>query len=380
MIYILKSSICLLLFLLIYKLFLERENLHVLKRFYLLFSLITAYVIPFITFRTFEVQETSMVNFVNSELSTNGTFNTVNNEPSHFWTGLIFSIYIIGVVLSLFKFIKNINDINVKINTNLKIRDKEITIVLLKEDIEPYSFFNYVFINENDYRNNIISEEVMIHERAHANQKHTSDLILIEIFKVVFWFNPLLIYLKDAVKLNHEFLADQAVIKKGWRIELYQLTLLDYFSNQSQNTLISSISSSAIKKRFLIMSKNFSKSTAITRILIIGITFSAIITGFSQKIIVPVVSEQDTSLVSKQVDIQQEKRQTLNEVEKVSESVNSINEIHYLMEKGAVFKYKSKTIPYSEINAMIKQHKKLNFSVLETLPNNKLLVKLFVSK
>lgn len=380
MIYVLKSSICLLLLLLIYKLFLERENLHVLKRFYLLFSLIAAYVIPLITFRTFEIHETSTINFINSQHYTNGIFNTVYNEPSGFWVGLIFSIYIIGLVLSLYKFIKNIKDINLKINTNLKIKDKEITIVLLKEDIEPYSFFNYVFINESDYKSNFVSEEVMIHERAHANQKHTSDLILIELFKVVFWFNPLLIYVKEAVKLNHEFLADKAVIKKGLNIESYQLILLDFFSNQKQNSLVSSISSSGIKKRFLIMNKKLSKSVVISRILIIGITFLVMTNAFSQKITVPVISEQDIRLVSVQENKEQGSRQTLNEVERVSEKVSSINEIHYLMEKGAVFKYKSKNIPYTEINAMIKQHKKLNFSVLETLPNNKLLVKLFVSK
>jgi len=52
-IYILKFSACLAIFLAFYKLFLERENMHQFKRFYLLGSIVTSIAIPFITFTTY---------------------------------------------------------------------------------------------------------------------------------------------------------------------------------------------------------------------------------------------------------------------------------------------------------------------------------------
>ena len=49
-IYILKSGVCLAVFYGFYKLLLEKESFHNFKRFYLLASLVLAFVIPLITF------------------------------------------------------------------------------------------------------------------------------------------------------------------------------------------------------------------------------------------------------------------------------------------------------------------------------------------
>ena len=50
LLYILKSATCLAILLAFYTIFLERENMHTFKRFYLLGSLLAAFTIPIITF------------------------------------------------------------------------------------------------------------------------------------------------------------------------------------------------------------------------------------------------------------------------------------------------------------------------------------------
>ncbi|MGB5498920.1 MAG: hypothetical protein WBM77_08340, partial [Maribacter sp.] len=50
LLYILKFSGCLAILLIFYKLFLERENMHVFKRFYLLGALVFSLVVPTLVF------------------------------------------------------------------------------------------------------------------------------------------------------------------------------------------------------------------------------------------------------------------------------------------------------------------------------------------
>ncbi|HBY69604.1 MAG TPA: peptidase M56, partial [Flavobacteriaceae bacterium] len=78
---------------------------------------------------------------------------------------------------------------------------------------------------------NEIPEEVLLHEHAHAKQMHSVDILFIELLHVLFWFNPLFIFLKRSMKLNHEFLADRAVLKQGAETSVYQKLLLAYSSH-----------------------------------------------------------------------------------------------------------------------------------------------------
>ena len=100
----------------------------------------------------------------------------------------------------------------------------------------------------------------MLHEQAHASQKHTADILFIEVLKVVFWFNPLFYLYKKEIKLNHEFLADRAVLKKGLDASVYKELLLSFSSNQNNLSLVNAINYSSIKKRFTVMKKQTSKT------------------------------------------------------------------------------------------------------------------------
>lgn len=68
-----------------------------------------------------------------------------------------------------------------------------------------FSFFNYVFVkpDSNHY------DEIQKHEFVHVRQKHSYDLLFLELIRVFNWFNPVFIYLRRELKFQHECIADQ---------------------------------------------------------------------------------------------------------------------------------------------------------------------------
>ena len=89
------------------------------------------------------------------------------------------------------------------------------TNILLQKHIIPHTLLKYIFVNKTDFESQKIPKEVLLHEQTHAIQRHSSDLLFVEVLQIIFWFNPLLYFIKKSIKLNHEFLADQAVLYNG---------------------------------------------------------------------------------------------------------------------------------------------------------------------
>lgn len=276
--YILKSSACLLILYFFYRLFLEKEDMHTFKRFYLLGSLVVAFTIPWITFTSYiEVPETfSKAFFVeNSKIITSETEVATNYLPTILW-----ALYFIGVAFFSFRFFRNLRNLIVKIRCNPKLKLSRITSVLLSKEVTPHTFFSYVFLNKQRFEANEIPSEVILHEQTHAIQKHSIDVLFIELIQIVFWFNPLVYLLKDAMKLNHEFLADQAVLKNGIVPTNYQNLLLA-FSSPAAPELANSINYSSIKKRFTVMKTETSKRSALIRSLVLLPLVAILVFGFS---------------------------------------------------------------------------------------------------
>jgi len=281
--YLLKSGGCLLVLYLFYVLFLEKENMHVYKRIYLLSIIVVSFAIPFITFTNYvevveQIQPMITSNLL-MELPLIPQEEEINYLPIVLW-----SIYGLGVLLFGLKFIKNSYEIVNKIKSNPKEKKGETTAVLLKEDIVPHTFFNFIFYNKKKYTTHQIPNEVVLHEETHARQKHSIDVLLLEFLLVIFWFNPIIYLLNKAVKLNHEFLADQAVLNNGANTKTYQHTLLVYSSNTSQLPLAHAINYSSIKKRFTVMKTHTSKMKIWLRSFILLPVLALLLYSFSTTI------------------------------------------------------------------------------------------------
>ena len=284
---LLKSSACLAILMLFYKMVLEPLNHHHFKRFYLLAALLTSAIIPFITFIKY-VEPTFDFGIYDPESMTTPPYfpaelpTITQEQPNTFLPALLWTIYTIGVIVFSTRFILNLIKISSKIKTHQKVKTSTFINVLIEKLAVPHTFFNYIFLNKSAFENNEIPQEVLLHEQTHAKQKHSLDILFLEILQIIFWFNPLLYFIKKDIKLNHEFLADQQVLKNGYHPKTYQNLLLRFSSNQKELALVNAINYASIKKRLTIMNTQTSQRTKWLRSLLLLPILALLLFSFSQ--------------------------------------------------------------------------------------------------
>ena len=256
--------------------------MHVFKRFYLLGGLIASVCIPLITF-TYYVEPSDEINAQLIQL-----VNVPESEPSFYdhLPTVLWIIYITGTIIFGLKFMINLGNLGYKIKHNPKRRSDTFTNVLLQDLVAPHTFFNYIFFNKEKYEAREIPKEVFWHEETHATQKHSIDVLLVEILQILFWFNPLIYIFKHSIKLNHEFLADQGVLQKGINTACYQETILAFSSNMPETQLANAINYSLIKKRFTVMKTKTTKRVVWLKSMVLLPILALSLYSFSDKTII----------------------------------------------------------------------------------------------
>ncbi len=281
--YLLKSAAILAVLFAFYKVVLENTSMHTFKRFYLFGSLLAAFLIPLITFTSYV--EVSSIVPIYSEVTPQLNYTEVE-QTLNYWPFVLWTFYGLGVLFFSIKFFRNLFGLIQQIRKNPKYKNTPFINVLLSETVIPHTFFNYIFLNKQQFENREIPQEVIFHEETHARQKHSLDIIFVEILQIVFWFNPLFHFIKKSIKLNHEFLADRAVLNAGAKTSDYQKILLAFSSPDSYRdaatpSLAHSLNYSSIKKRFTLMKTRTSKRAVWFRSLLLLPLLSVLIYGFS---------------------------------------------------------------------------------------------------
>ena len=160
---------------------------------------------------------------------------------------------------------------------------KDCRLVLVGSCSSPYSFLNTIYVNKEDYEKGAVSKEVWIHERAHVKQKHSIDILLIEFWQVLFWFNPLLWLYKREIKLNHEYLADGQVVQSDVTVPDYQHFMLHLATKEQPSFLSSPSNYSFIKSRLIMLTKKTSLSKSLGKSAIIALLMLSLFIGVSCK-------------------------------------------------------------------------------------------------
>ena len=310
--YVIKSGLCLIVLYSFYKLFMEGEHFHKIKRIYLLLSLAIALILPLITI-TYEV-EVPLSNTSENSVFIESAGTSVHSEES-LWNKLLpvtlISIYSIGFLIFAFRFFKNLRELLVEVRKNDQLKDLNYIYVLLGRKLDPHTFFNYIFLNKKEYQEDKISSAVIEHEKAHVDQRHSIDLLLIEFIQVIFWFNPVFLLIRRSIKLNHEFLADQSVLNKNFNPADYSNILINYSSGHHHNTFSSPINHSLIKKRIIMITKSFSLRRLVLRALIFLPVLAGCVYLFNEDIIAkPVPGE--INMASTIPVLVQEKKNTIH--------------------------------------------------------------------
>ena len=289
--YILKSTLCLVILLAVYHLFLEKEKMHRFNRYFLLLSLLLSLVIPLITLKVSSDPLPVFANNVIDKQTFIPEHLTVNINPDKTSTEtqtvdplfIVVAIYGIGVLFLIVRFINNLSKILSAASHNEQIKINEGVIVLVKEKILPHTFLKYIFFNEDEYLSKNIDDKLFTHELTHVTQKHSADILLIELLRILFWFNPIFILYKKAIQLNHEFLADEAVVHHFDDVASYQQLLLDKLLFVQPVNLSSNLTHSLTKKRMMMMKKSTPKSRAMMKKIALAPLFAMLVFLFSDK-------------------------------------------------------------------------------------------------
>ena len=275
-IYLIKSASCLALFLFFYHFILEKEKMHNFNRFYLLGSVLFSFWVPLSTITIPTTPE--VMEFVQDFNQTSFAENTtpIIIEESFNYTQIFIGIYLFISIIFLIRFGKNLFKIIQKIRLNETLNHKKAILVLVEDKILPHTFWKHIFINKDEYKQGKIEEELFTHELTHVTQKHTIDVLLIEVLQIVFWINPLFIFLKKAIQLNHEFLADETVINQHKNTFQYQYLLLNKAAWKNEYYLASNLNYSLTKKRLKMMTTQSSS----TKILLKKLAVIPLLAGF----------------------------------------------------------------------------------------------------
>ena len=238
--YLIKVSVILILFYICYKLFLNRETFFESNRSFLLIGLATAFVLPLIVIPKYiEVEPIiTQSDFVISETQTQQL--AANNSIS--LSTILTYIYALGVLFFLIRFLVQFSSLMLLYVNSTKQRVASYIYVITKKALSPFSFFNWIVFNPKLFNDKEL-EQIITHEKIHAQQWHSIDILLVEVTSILLWFNPFIWLYKKDLRQNLEFIADKNAhaitnCKKSYQhlllktiVPNYQLAVTNNFYN-----------------------------------------------------------------------------------------------------------------------------------------------------
>ena len=264
LLYIVKVNIALALFYLLYVLFLRKDTFIRLRRFYFLSAIIFSLSYPLFTvaalgnlidFRSTAPETETSVYFgeiTMGELIIDDVEETKASIP---WTVVAKNVLITGIIFFSLRFVWQLFSI-------LRIRSQSekkslfgYLIYHLKNEITPFSFFNWIFIH-TDKHSDVELKQILLHEQTHVHQLHSLDVILIEMVRILFWYNPIVWLMKRDMAINLEYLADNAVLEEGINTQEYQYHLLQLTYHETAVQIVNNFNVPQLKQRIIMMNSN----------------------------------------------------------------------------------------------------------------------------
>lgn len=259
LIYIFEVSVLTSIFFLFYRYLYFKLAYFIWSRYYFYLILFAGLIIPLLpSIFSADIVFIKIGNLVGITANENSAFVNVKNSFLHIQnspfsfipiTEIIFIIWISGVIRYLFLIFKSLFSIVSTIKKGTKVKDGKFIIVKTKNDNPAFSFFNYIFTNTKFLElHSAEQEQITKHEKIHAQQKHTIDNIIFEIFRAVFWFNPISKLILINVKIIHEFIVDNELTGNK-NIPDYSRLIVKLAAKNSEILIVNSFSKEEITNR-----------------------------------------------------------------------------------------------------------------------------------
>ena len=268
LLYILESGICLMVFFLLYQVFLKKETYYRLNRAYLLFALSFSLLAPLLNISIAAGTSSQLMAYRIEPVIVN-SLSKVNPDLSGWDSWQYFTLVYWMVVAILFiRLLFNLSRILKIYRMGNVLYEKSFRLILHPLNYPPFSFFWNIFISRKHYSGSQM-EEIIEHEKAHVRQLHSFDILLAELLIIFQWFNPLAWIYKITVTENHEFLADEAVLHRGYSSDAYQLRIIAQLFGIRSMPATHNFNQSIIQKRLKMMEKPKSSSISKLKLLLV---------------------------------------------------------------------------------------------------------------
>ncbi|MGB3592169.1 MAG: M56 family metallopeptidase [Nonlabens sp.] len=266
MIYLLESAGVLAIFVLLYQFVLRRLTFFQANRWFLIVGIIASIIVPFVEIEqtVYVEQETASMReipveyliLMQQQLEKDLQTTREIVEPVDY-TKMLLYLYIAITCAFLGKMAVELASLRRLIKSGKSLREHGFTLVTLSRKLTPFSFFNYICYSKQD--ENLSGMELIIeHEKVHARQWHTLDLLLSHLLRALFWINPLVWLVKRQISENLEFIADSHAKSNSNASISYERTLLSSAAGHLQPVLANNFFTPFIKKRILMLQKEAS--------------------------------------------------------------------------------------------------------------------------
>jgi TonB family protein len=255
LVYILKSSLCLALFYLFYRLLLSKETFHRFNRIALLGVMLISCLLPLVrvTVDRATVVNTSVMLVEEDMLMYPWEMQTVVQEEAAFpWREWLVAVYLLGIFFFLLRNLWSLVRMLYLIrHSRCRQMENGICLVIHQAGFAPFSWMKYIVISQTDLDEN--GTDILIHEEAHIRNRHSWDLLLVELCVWLQWFNPAAWLLKQELQNVHEYEADEAVLRQGIDAKRYQMLLIKKAVGARLYSIANSFNHSSLKKRITMM-------------------------------------------------------------------------------------------------------------------------------
>ncbi len=314
--YLLKSGCCLVVFYIFFKLLMSRSTFFRFNRITLLVGLLGCTLLPLIELTTTEetflhtplyaiheiLQSTESV-ILNPEQVEDPILIPEKNPEirSLNWVPVTLAfIYGMGTLATFIWLSISTCRLIQLIRTSEKKRFGNYVLVIPQQPTASFSWGRYIVISAVDYSQQ--SEEILLHETMHLRNHHTLDLLFMQIFLLVHWFNPVVWLLKRELQEIHEFEADNGVINTGVDATKYQLLLVKKAVGTRLYSMANGFNHSKLKKRITMMLKERTNRWARLKLLLAVPVMAGALYVFAQPEVKEVPRQIQSELQQKEAD------------------------------------------------------------------------------
>ncbi len=274
--YLLNTTAIWLISLVLFDVFLRKESYHGYNRSYLLFTFLLGAFLPLWQWQDNNIiYNAAMQRPLDSVIAAKHNIITAGSPSSGIgWEQWLAVLYLAGAFIALCLLIVDIIKLAAFYRSGKKSEQDSWTIIETGKEHAPFSFLNTLFVSSCQQYSDDEWNMILAHERRHTTLLHFSDLLLLQIARIVFWFHPLVYVYNKRLLLVHEYQADHTAIQQP---QVYGRFLVEQAVLQAAPSISHSFNRSPIKKRIVMLTRKSSAASRVKMLVFIPLTIACIV-------------------------------------------------------------------------------------------------------